>query len=351
MKHNHDRTTRRLEARRAQTRRRNTTRSCDVRRSAASDSIDGPRVSIGDSSDDIDQQRDRGINRPVDLACSSADGDAVAATASTSRDSASFTRLTASYAAPITTEIDGGPLDWRIGGQMLKESWIDELTPHTLTITFHTDRDGLEYWRQYDRAGDVQVEVGFGGTFQAVDRGGRDDALELQPPFRQTPPFDEAEFYVTNYSEAQLSSELFEIEFEFQRSEPRSGVFDVVDRSGEPWVFDFDRGTIALEERRVSRIDRDGGPTGGDTSIEVLLTDLEAAALADVAGVPDAVVDREVPDGPGFAEDTSGGRHTVAITSPDGAPLEGDWVIRNWSLAMHNRSDERWLVELQLAEG
>ncbi|OVE83188.1 hypothetical protein [Natronolimnobius baerhuensis] len=274
-----------------------------------------------------------------------------AATASTSRDSASFTRLTASYAAPITTEIDGGPLDWRIGGQMLKESWIDELTPHTLTITFHTDRDGLEYWRQYDRAGDVQVEVGFGGTFQAVDRGGRDDALELQPPFRQTPPFDEAEFYVTNYSEAQLSSELFEIEFEFQRSEPRSGVFDVVDRSGEPWVFDFDRGTIALEERRVSRIDRDGGPTGGDTSIEVLLTDLEAAALADVAGVPDAVVDREVPDGPGFAEDTSGGRHTVAITSPDGAPLEGDWVIRNWSLAMHNRSDERWLVELQLAEG
>ncbi|WP_137288618.1 hypothetical protein [Natronorubrum halophilum] len=260
-------------------------------------------------------------------------------------------RTAESFVDPIETTTDRGYTDWYVGQEMVPGVHSVGLTPKTLSFSFEIGRDRLEHWRQFDRSGNVRVKAGFAGSFQTIDRAGREEPTTLEPPFRQRPPFDEADYYINSYQESQQGPDRYRISLTFQRLANRADVFDPVDESGEPWLLEFEGGTIALEERHV-RQGRTGGSTTGRTmTLPLMLSDLQAATIADIAGFPDGVVQREVPDGENFQEDTTGGRQTVAIDAPSDAGFEsGAYLISNWQLSFAGYQDDRWRVELELAE-
>lgn len=250
---------------------------------------------------------------------------------------------------------DGGTWSERIVRWAIGPSTVDvtsvELTPSTMSLSFQVGRDRLEHWRRLDRTGNVTIEVGFAGAFETIDRAGRDGPTTITPPEDHQPPFDRADWYINSYQETQQAADRFEIALTFQRVENRADVFDPVDEAGGPWLIENDRGTIALEDRRVRQSSNTGTTAGGTVALPVTVDDLQAATIADIAGYPDGVVEREVPDGENFFEDTTGGRQTVAIDAPSEAGFEsGKYYIQNWSLSLSGYDDDRWLVDLELAK-
>lgn len=259
-------------------------------------------------------------------------------------------RTSETFVDVIETETSRGYANWWIGGRMVKARADFTLSPKTLSLSFETDRAGVDFWRQYDRAGDVQVKAGFAGQFEVVDRGNR-DPITVEPPFGQQPPFDIADYYVNSYQETQAAADRFEISMTLQRTGNRSDVFGAADETGGFWTFEFDRGTIALEEAQVRQASGSGTTAGRSVTLPIVVDDQQAATIVDTAGFPDAVVDRSVPDGKNFVEDSSGGRQTVTIDAPASASLDsGTYLIQGWRLSFAGYQDDRWRVELELAE-
>ncbi|PCR89329.1 hypothetical protein CP557_01510 [Natrinema ejinorense] len=240
---------------------------------------------------------------------------------------------------------------WAIGRRMIQAT-EPELSPKTLSLSFEATRDDIDHWRQFDRAGDVGIQVGYGGQFRAIDSAGRDNPTIVEAPDSEQPPFQAgSEWYINSYEEEQVAADRFQLTLTFQRLEPRSPAFDPVDEAGGFWTIDTNRGTIALEDRQVGQVSRSGTTTGGTTTLPLRLTPEQAAMLADTATVPDAVVERIVPDGPDRLEDSSNGQQTVTITAPSGTGFEsGDYLLQNWSLSHGGYQEHRWRVDLEIAE-
>ncbi|SNZ18191.1 hypothetical protein SAMN06269185_3287 [Natronoarchaeum philippinense] len=246
--------------------------------------------------------------------------------------------------------------DWEIDGMTVETVTKDgtkraELTAKRLSLSFEVTRDNLDYWRQYDRTGDLSITTGYGGSFDVVDRAGRAGAVEAVPPTDYQPPFDRADYYVNSYEESQLAADRFEISLTLQRTENRETSFQMADEAGEDWLLEFGVATVALENEQVRRSSAGGSRTGMRVTLPLMLTDDQAAAVAESAAYPDAVVERSVPDGEDFVEDTSGGNQTVTITPPASAEMDtGDYAIQSWRLSFGRFGEARWSVELELRE-
>lgn len=240
--------------------------------------------------------------------------------------------------------------DWAIDSDRIDPETI-EVTPDTLSIEFVVDRSQIEHWRQYERAGDVNVETGYGGSFRAVDRSGRTDAIHIDPPTSSQPPFDASRYYISDYSEEQLGPGRYRLELTAQRLTNRADVYDVGDQSGSPWTIDLKTGAISLENTQVGRIEeRSGSTTGAQVTLSLLVSDEQAAAIMDSLGYPKGVVERQIPDGEDQLVDESG-RQTMSLEVPPGASIEPgrwfaiEWTVNRWSFD----SDHRWRIDLEIA--
>ena len=240
--------------------------------------------------------------------------------------------------------------EWQIDRERLQPSEI-EADAETLSLSFQVQRDQLPTWRQFDRAGDVNVDEGFAGAFRAIGRDGDDD-VEVRTAFNRLRPFIPSTSYrVAGYSETQLSPTRFELALELQRVTNRGEGFPELSQTGA-WEVDLQHGTVGLSERQVGQIDREGAPPGAEVALEVLVSDDQAAALLDNLGYPAGVVERTVPDGDSVRVDETGGRQTVMLSAPAEAALaSGDWFVTDWTLSFNAYSEERqWAIELALAE-
>ncbi|SDJ68146.1 hypothetical protein SAMN04515672_1450 [Natronorubrum texcoconense] len=101
-------------------------------------------------------------------------------------------------------------------------------------LSFEEGHNDLKHWRQFDRSGNIQIEASFDDTFHVVERAGREQATSLEPPFRQSPTFNEAEYYINRYHESDLGPDRFQILLMFQRTENLSDVFNLWTKLASP---------------------------------------------------------------------------------------------------------------------
>ena len=240
--------------------------------------------------------------------------------------------------------------EWQVDRERVRPSAV-EASAETLSLTFTVERENIERWHEYDRAGDITTETGFGGAFRALGRGG-DAGTEVRPSFKRMRPFKPSTDYrVAGYAEQQVAPDRFEVTLELQRVRNRAEAFPALAQTGA-YEIALSHGTVGLSERQVGQINRDGAAAGAEVSLEVRVSDEQAGALLDNLGYPGGVVARSVPDGPDQRVDETGGRQTVTLSTPaDAAIAGGDWYVTDWTLSFNAYSDDRqWLVDLALAE-
>lgn len=279
----------------------------------------------------------------------------------------------------------GGPIVWWFDNEPVVPEQSLTIGPSTIDLTFiaedrsgigygvttygetYGDRvddesspDDLAFFRQYERAGDLNVSTGFQGQFHVVDRSGRNGAatVSVAPAGRHAPPVAGGTFYVAGYSERQLSVDLFEVSLTLQRDANRSAEFTPTgdslggwgdegwgelgwsgwDIGGDHWTFGFDHGAFELDAEDVSVIDTESDPAGGERSLSLLVSPDEAAVIADSAGYPAAAMTRTVPDGRDKAVDEADGRQTMYLAVPadlgDVGLTEGAYVVMDWELEL-----------------
>lgn len=268
-------------------------------------------------------------------------------------------------------------MTWTIAGVDAPVETDIELTASTLSLSFEVSESELSTWRDIgDRAGDLAVETGFGGTLRTLARG-TGGAVTVTPDSSESPPFAAGEWYVDDFDEAQVAPSRYEVSLGLQRPTNRRGEFpglsdSDVSAADEGFGVDFgnnfgvadpdlplylslQRGeglTLGISASQLGQLSRDGGATGATVTVPLLLSDEQAAALADAAGYPDGVVERAVSDGDSRLIDESGGRQTVVVNTRGTVPLaDSEWLVLNWSIAWHSYTPERqWRAEIELAE-
>ena len=264
-------------------------------------------------------------------------------------------------------------MTWTVAGVAVPVQADIELTAATLSLSFVVSTSELTTWREVgDRAGDLAVETGAGGALRTIARG-TSGTLTVDADAADAPPIATSEWYVDGYSEEQLAPQRYELELDLQRPTNRRDEFtlDDIDVSSADEGFglnfgeDFGAGaqlallvelggeglTLGITERQLGQLDRDGAPTGADVTMPLLLSVEQAAAVADAAGYPEAVVERTVPDGDSLRVDESGGRQTLGLQTRDDVALDdGNWLLSEWSLERHSyTTGRRWRAELTLA--
>lgn len=236
---------------------------------------------------------------------------------------------------------------WTINGTDVDVSDEVVVTAQTLELPLRAHADDIETWRAYQRAGDVEVRVGSGGTFVADD--GRDvDPVVVEPPPVHVPPLEASiDTYAQGYDETQISADHYRVTITFVRTENRDAAFDTLDESGEVDI-DVHRGTVGVTHRDIETTATAGSPSGGDIELSVRLTAEQAGVVLDSLTHPEGISHYRVPGGDDIAEDDSpDGRQTVTLfPARDRLPTQGGAIATNASPI----SPDRWRVELTLAE-
>lgn len=238
----------------------------------------------------------------------------------------------------------------RVDGDLYAHIHDLQFTPLTLSVSFRTGRDELNDWRAYDRAGDIDQEPGFAGATRTFDRSGREHPVEVDPPDAFTDVLErQTNWHVSDYVEVQHAPDLFELSLTFQRVFNRADVFDTPSESGD-WELETERGTIGLAERHVGTTEAAGDPSGRQTTLSLLLNDVQLASWADAAGYPTGVVERTVPDGEDFLSDQSPNkRQTIDVTAPQIAAFDsGRYLAVDWTATLATHAEQRWSLETEL---
>lgn len=288
-------------------------------------------------------------------------------------------------------------MPWTVGGIDVDAQADLELTASTLSLSAIVPDADLGPWRTLgERAGDLDVQTAYGGQFRAFGRG-EASTITVSPPADQSPPFATSEWYVSAFDVEAVAADRSEVRVDLQRPTPRDDAFAIADEAlvpsqsglgrnfgtdfggatrvagdagfGNDFGVDFgvgdvdlavsiglrggDAGSLGLEARQVGRATESEAATGTEYELPVMLTDEQAAAFADAAGTPAAIVDRSIPDGDSFAVDSSGGRQTVVVdVQSDGlGPPSGTWGVADWQLTEQQPTGtRRWRASLSLRE-
>jgi hypothetical protein len=242
---------------------------------------------------------------------------------------------------------------WTIDGTDFEANSLS-LDHRTLTLGAEVTTS-IDHWRQYDRAGDLEVVEGANGNFRAFDRSGNAQGpVTIAPPTEWSPaPFGSVKVLVDDYSESQIAPGRFEIELSFQRTSNVSR--DVTDPGATgPWEFGFSLGTVGLDgggvlDEQVLVAERDGNTTGGTWTLPILLTDQQARVVIESLSHVGATAERSVPDAAKYVVDaTSDDRNTISIAAPSRAVIDsGSYIATTWDLEYF--SPRRWRVDLELA--
>lgn len=242
---------------------------------------------------------------------------------------------------------------WAIDGREVIAGEGISLTPTTLTLAFDAARDAIAHWRQYDRPGDFAVISRYGGGWRIEPSDLDAQPVQVAPPPGYHPPLaPTTDWHVASYDEQQAAADRYRITLALRRPTPRQGVFTPLNQAGGAWNLDFNSGgRLALAADQVGQASATGTTAGGDWTLPLILGDREAATIADVAGVPDAIVTRAVPGGDDLRTDTSSGRQTVSVSTPATSGFSGgSYLVTGWTLTQEGFGDRRWACELSLAE-
>jgi len=283
-------------------------------------------------------------------------------------------------------------MPWTIDGAAVTADGVS-LTPRSLSVSFTVEATDISTWRAYDTSGDYSRIGQYGGDWRLVDDADRASQTTISPPAAFKPPLDDVTGYVQSYTESQVAPDRIQVDIGVERDGARRDVYpapaegDLIVPSGETesiaageresylaadidgtldldgtlvigeaptaWTISTTHGQLALTERQVSPAEQRGSTTGGQWAVTLGLTDQQAGAIADAAGIPDAVVDRDVPSGSDTTVDTSpDDRQTITIDAPARAALpSGDYLVADWSLTTRGWTpDRRWTIELTLQE-
>jgi len=252
--------------------------------------------------------------------------------------------ITAATATPLVAVRQ----TWALQGRSADVENIT-LTPKTISLSFQSDRDNIDDCRLYERAGDLNVNIGYAGAFRAIARSSATPTA-VEPPAADSPPFVQINGYVNGYQEEQVAPDRFEISLTVHRTSNRDQEFAAITETGD-WEISLDHGTVGLNESQVEPLSAGGTTTGADVSLALALSDDQAAAMLDSLGYPDAIAERPIPDGDDTLVDENG-RQTVTITSPRASSLsDGDWLVKRWTVRFRSYEPSRnWRMELTMAE-
>lgn len=269
-------------------------------------------------------------------------------------ESGEFRRVTGVDVAG-TLEVNGTLAigGWRLNGTPIDA--VDDLTVTATTVSlgFEVRREDIRQWRDLERAGDISVESGYGGTFRAFDRGGRSSPVVLRPPAWLSPPLTRVEGYVSSYEEEQISADRARVAITIQRTTNRKSTSTVVNESGGDWQIQLSDGTVALDVDQVSPTPGTGTTAGRESTLTAVVNDTQAATLLNNLNRPDGVVERELDGAENKIIDESPKKQqTVNIVSPVDAVLgSGEYPVSDWSVEKAGfAKDRRWRIELTLAK-
>jgi len=251
------------------------------------------------------------------------------------------------------TQVNDGVVNqtvqWHVGGlPVLAEDLT--VTPTSVSLSFQVPESEIDRWREYDRAGNVQTERGFGGSFRTIDRAGRNSVEIVRVPDDQQPPYIDERGFVTSYQEQQVASDRFRISITLQRRTNRDSEYPTVSQTGD-FEFNLSTGTVGLDSEQVSRPDRAGSTTGGQVDLSLAVSDEQAGTLLDNLGFVRGVVERSVGDGEDFLVDESdNSRQTVTLSTPTEAVLsDGDYLVTGWQVSENAKTaGRRWQFDLTL---
>jgi hypothetical protein len=254
-----------------------------------------------------------------------------------------------------TLDVDGTLQvgQWRLDGQPLPAVSEWSATPQTVSVSFETEGETLDRWREYDRAGDVSVENGYGGSYRTLDRGGRADPVVLQPPPWFAPPLTRVTGYINSYSEEPQGPARTQISLTVQRLSNRKETTTNVDESKGDWQLRTVNGTLALDADQVAPSPASGTTTGRQSTMTITVGAEQAATLANALAYPAGVTEREIKNGQNIVVDESPDeRQTVLIASPRQAELRsGEYPVTSWSIEPAGFDDRRrFRIELELAK-
>jgi len=259
--------------------------------------------------------------------------------------------------------------EWFIGRDAVSISSLS-IDSQTVSFRFEIPANALDYWRQFDEAGDVAVQSGFAGVFHVVEQG-EDSSIELYPGRKDYPAVDRsADWFVDGYSEEQIAPGRFAIELTCIRQTNRDESTTRLTETGwssdgwgdggwggtsPPLKIELPYGTLAVDEGSIGQISGDGSPSGEAATLPLLVSAAQLGAFADAIGSPDAVVERAVPDGENRAVDGSpNSTQTLTLSTASDVDLDlddGDYLARDWSASYYSQNEShRYQIELTLQE-
>jgi hypothetical protein len=242
--------------------------------------------------------------------------------------------------------------EWQIDGRAVLLEDISA-TPNTTTLTFEVDADDLSWWRQFDQAGDLNVESAHAGQFRALDKGGRSEPVNVRSALRDTPPFiPSKDYYVTGYQEDESAPDRAMITLTLQRLSNRTQGFPESSESGGYWEITTTTGTLAFDEAQVRPDSVTGSATGQQQTLAIRAGNDQIATLIDSLGYPGGVVTRDVSQSPNQLDDSSPDqRQTITLDAPSDAQVEsGDWLVTSWDFREAGFGDRRWEIRLTLRQ-
>lgn len=244
-------------------------------------------------------------------------------------------------------------MSWTLDGVSLGDVRDVTITATSVSVSARVARSAVEPLRDFDQTGNAELVRGAGGQFRTRPRG--DQIVTLSPRAELSPPVvDPVEGVVVSFDETQVATDVFDVSVEVQRLEPRSQLVapvDQVTRTDAQSASDLETVYLAtaqseLQLDHVGLTERAGDPADGALSLTAILSDTQAAAIADDARFASAVVSRTIPDAGDELFDTTGGQHTVRLNAPPGAPVDaGEYALREWQLASYAPAEGiRWAL-------
>lgn len=244
-------------------------------------------------------------------------------------------------------------VNWTIDGIEFDASYVIDasLDSESIQLTFHVPDREIDEWRALgDTSGDIQTNTGFAGVFRAFPRGSG-DKITVESPANTSPPFvSQAEFVLASYSESQIAPHRFEVTVEFQRETNREAELAPRTEAAQDWTLELSNSTLEVKNEDVSLVDREGTPARETLQLEIQLTPVQAALMADELNSPGAIVTRQIPDAANKRVDELNGGQSVTVSSPADSEVSNDtYGVPTWGIDYERAGETNWLFELTLA--
>lgn len=237
--------------------------------------------------------------------------------------------------------------DWAIdpGPKIIETSTEEVRVFDSFEITWVSSIDTLRdiIRPNLQNASKVDVVPDIDGGFNAVDRAGGSNTVNLYEPDTREDLRTVDTWLIDEYEEKPLDTEakrwevtvtfVPEIEKSYDNKYGSISSPGVPTRESGEWLYEFENGGITTKNVTTS-LEKVPNKTFDKITLNMVLTPEQLRIVEENLGRLKAQYVRDVPDGDNVLVDqTSSGRNTVTVTPPSGATdtvESGDYVVSNW---------------------